>query len=141
MDAIVPTGLDASSQSQSRKVLRVTTLVCLLAIVVFAHPVAAQESTSTNPICQDSSGTLADVIEGFVQITTALGLMGLLVVWQIDSLAEMFTLGHEQKSTIKRHKHGAMKSAGTLVVLGPLFSVAGSVMDLPIAQCVDLVPF
>lgn len=81
------------------------------------------------------------MIEGFVQITTALGVMGLLVVWQADSLMEMFTLSREQKAQIKQHKRGAMRSAGTLVVLGPLFTVASSAMGLPIASCVDLIPF
>lgn len=102
------------------------------------QPVAAQ---SSNPVCSDSSGTLPSMIEGFIQLTTSLGLMGLLVVWQADELAEMFTLGPEQKRTLKEHKRGAMKSAGVLVLLGPLFTVAGGMMELPVAQCVDLVPF
>lgn len=108
------------------------------------QPAAAQDNSgsgATNPICQDSSDTLAQMIEGFVQITTAIGLMGLLVVWQADSLMEMFTLSREQKAKIKEHKRGAMRSAAVLVVLGPLFSVAGSTMGLPIAQCVDLITF
>jgi hypothetical protein len=111
-----------------------------------AEPVVAQDDgsgddTATNPICQDSSDTLANMIEGFVQITTALGLMGLLVVWQLDELVEMLTLNREQKAKIKQHKRGAGRSALVLLVLGPLFSVAGSTMQLPIAQCVDLIPF
>lgn len=111
---------------------------------VAVQPVLAQDGSSdstTNPVCQDESGVLADMIEGFIQITTALGIMGLLVVWQADSLMEMFTLNREQKASIKQHKRGALRSAATLVVLGPLFTVAGSAMDLPIAQCVDLIPF
>jgi len=117
----------------------------LLGLVAsFAAPAAAQDnsgSSATNPVCQDSSNTLPDMIEGFVQITTSLGLMGLLVVWQADSLMEMFTLSREQKAKIKQHKRGAMRSAVVLVVLGPVFTVAGSTMGLPIAQCVDLIPF
>jgi hypothetical protein len=114
-------------------------------LLIPVQPGAAQESSdstgSSNPICQDSSGTLADMIEGFVQITTALGVMGLLLVWQADSLMEMLTLDREQKAKIKQHKRGAMRSAGVLIVLGPLFTVAGSTMGLPIAQCVNLIPF
>lgn len=109
----------------------------MLVLLVAAQPAAAQE---TNPICSDDSDTLTNMIEGFIQLTTALGLVGLLVVWQADELAEMFMLNQEQKRGIKRHKIGALKSASVLVVLGPLFTVAGRVMDLPIAQCVDLVP-
>lgn len=116
--------------------LRTALLVTVL-ILVATQPALAQ----TNPVCTDDSGTLQDMIEGFVQITTALGLMGLLVVWQADSLMEMFTLSREQKVSIKQHKRGAMRSAATLVVLGPLFTVAGSTMGLPLAECVDLVPF
>ena len=115
----------------------------LIAVIVgvsllVAMPAAAQE---TNPICQDDSGTLINMLEGFVQLTTGLGLMGLLVVWQADSLMEMFTLSREQKTALKQHKRGALKSAGILVLLGPLFTLAGSMMGLPIAECVNLIPF
>jgi hypothetical protein len=122
----------------------VLTLLLLGLMASAAAPVAAQDgsgSSATNPICQDSSNTLSDMIEGFVQITTGFGLMGLLVVWQADSLMEMVTLSREQKAKIKQHKRGAMRSAAVLVVLGPLFTVAGPTMGLPIAQCVDLIPF
>ncbi|MCY4732332.1 hypothetical protein KY092_17400 [Natronomonas gomsonensis] len=107
--------------------------------VVAAQPAAAQESA--NPVCQEDSGTLASMIEGFLQLTTALGLMGLLVVWQGESVAEMFTLSRDQLSRIKQHKITALKSAVILVLLGPLFALAGRTMDLPVAQCVDLTPF
>jgi len=60
----------------------------VLLSVVAVEPALAQ----SNPVCSDDSGTLVDMIEGFVQLTTALGVMGLLVVWQADSLMEMFTL-------------------------------------------------
>jgi len=36
------------------------------------------------------------MIEGFFQLTTALGIVGLAIVWQADSLIEMFTLQQEQ---------------------------------------------
>jgi hypothetical protein len=81
------------------------------------------------------------MIEGFFQLTTGLGIVGLAVVWQADSLIEMFTLNPEQKKGLKRHKRSAMKSAVVLVVLGPLYTVAGLMMGLPLAQCVDLVPW
>jgi hypothetical protein len=67
--------------------------------------------------------------------------MGLLVVWQSDSLMEIFTLNREQKASIKQHKRTALKSTATLVLLGPLFTLAGSGMGLPIADCVNLIPF
>jgi hypothetical protein len=81
------------------------------------------------------------MIEGFFQITTALGIMGLVVVWQADSLIDMFTLDPEQKRGIKQHKRSAMKSAVILVILGPLYTVAGSIMGLPLAECVNLSPW
>lgn len=112
----------------------------LLLTLVAAQPALAQSET-TNPVCQDDSETLSSMIEGFVQLTTGLGVMGLFVVWQSDSLMEIFTLNREQKAAIKQHKRAALKSTATLVLLGPLFTVAGSSMDLPIAQCVDLIPF
>lgn len=110
----------------------------LLAAGLLVTPAAAQ---ADNPVCEEEAGTLADAIEGFIQVTTALGLMGLLVVWQADSLMEMFTMSREQKASLKQHKRTALKSAGILVLLGPLFTVAGGAMNLPIADCVDLIPF
>ena len=127
-------------RSWIRAIGRGVVLTTLLLTLFAAQPVVAQDTTA-NPVCQDDSGTLADMIEGFVQLTTGLGVMGLLVVWQSDSLMEIFTLNREQKASFKQHKRTALKSTATLVLLGPLFTVAGSSMDLPIAQCVDLIPF
>lgn len=120
--------------------LRPLCIALLLLLVLLVSPAAAQDGV-TNPVCADDSNTLEEMIEGFIQITTALGVMGLLLVWQADALMEMLTVGREQKAKIKQHKRGAIRSAGILVVLGPLFTIAGSAMDLPIATCVDLVPF
>ena len=108
---------------------------CLLLSLVAVEPAAAQ----TNAVC--TADNLPGMIEGFFQLTTAVGIVGLAVVWQADSLIEMFTLNPEQKEGLKRHKRSAMKSAVVLVVLGPLYTVAGAVMGLPLAQCVDLVPW
>lgn len=119
--------------------IKLSLLVLLFTGVVFVQPATAQETT--NPVCQEDSGTLASMIEGFLQLTTALGLMGLLVVWQGESVAEMFTLSRDQLARIKQHKITALKSAVTLVLLGPLFALAGTTMDLPVAQCIDLTPF
>ncbi|WP_121823316.1 hypothetical protein [Halostella salina] len=108
--------------------------VVLLSLIA-VQPVAAQG----NAVC--SADNLPSMIEGFFQLTTALGIVGLAIVWQADSLIEMFTLNPEQKKGLKRHKRSAMKSAVILVVLGPLYTVAGSMMGLPLAECVDLVPW
>jgi len=109
-------------------------IVVLLSLFA-VEPVAAQD----NAVC--SADNLPSMIEGFFQLTTALGIVGLVVVWQADSLIEMFMVGPEQKKGIKRHKRSAMKSAVVLVILGPLYTVAGSMMSLPLAECVDLVPW
>ncbi|WIV68881.1 hypothetical protein QQ977_16875 (plasmid) [Natrialbaceae archaeon AArc-T1-2] len=98
-------------------------------------PVAAQDDV----VCEAEQ--LPGMISGFFQITTALGIIGLVVVWQADSLAEMFTVNPEQKKGLKQHKRTALKSAVILLVLGPLYTVAGSTMGLPLAECVDLVPW
>lgn len=128
------------SSGSHRRTLAQALLVIGFVTIITTAPVAAQ-SDASNPVCQDESNTLANMIEGFVQVTTGLGIMGLLVVWQSDALLSMFTIGREQKAKLKEHKRDAMRSATTLVVLGPLFTVGGSAMGLPIAQCVDLVPF
>ena len=114
-------------------------VVAVLALTIVAvEPALAQ---AANPICEDSSDTLVTMTEGFLRITTGLGVMGLLMVWQADALAEMFTIGRDQKERLKRHKRQAGKSALVLIILGPLFAVAGPMMGLPVASCVDLVPF
>jgi len=115
--------------------LRQAVIATVLLTLVAVQPVAAQG----NAVC--SADKLPGMIEGFFQLTTGLGIVGLALVWQADSLAEMFTLNPEQKKGFKRHKRSAMKSAVVLVALGPLYTVAGSMMGLPLADCVNLVPW
>lgn len=131
----------AYNKATSAQHLRLVSRGCLVALLVLMLAVGPAAAQTQNPVCQDDSQTLADMVEGFVQITTGLGIMGLLVVWQSDALLSMFTFGREQKAKIKEHKRNATRSAATLVVLGPLFTVGGSAMGLLIAQCVDLIPF
>ena len=122
------------------RILRTAAYIGLLTtavLLVTVQPALAQE----NPVCQDGAGTIVDMIEGFIQITTTLGVMGLFVVWQSDSLMEMFLLDPDQHSAIKAHRLRALKSATMLIVLGPLFTIFGTTMNLPIAECVDLIPF
>jgi hypothetical protein len=133
-----PSNLEHSTETQSPltgKIPRQAALTVVLLSLFAVQPVAAQ----SNAVC--SADNLPGMIEGFFQLTTALGIVGLAIVWQADSLIEMFTLNPEQKKGLKRHKRSAMKSAVVLVVLGPLYTVAGSMMGLPLAQCVDLVPW
>jgi len=120
-----------AASARTRRVLLTVGLVSLLAV----QPVAAQSGAVCN------ADKLPSMIEGFFQLTTGLGIIGLAVVWQADSLIEMFTLNPEQKKDLKRHKRSAMKSAVVLLVLGPLYTVAGSLMSLPLADCVNLVPW
>src|SRR6056297_762359 len=91
---------------------RIIATTALLSIVLLAQPAAAQQGV----IC--SADKLPGMIEGFFQITTALGIIGLVVVWQADSLAEVFTMSHDQKKSLKRHKRSAMKSGLILSILG-----------------------
>lgn len=103
--------------------------------IIAVDPALAQDSA----VCE--ADRLPEMISGFFQLTTAIGLTGLVVVWQANSLVEMFTLSPDQREGLKRHKRRALKSAVILVVLGPLYTVAGSTMNLPLAECVDLVPW
>lgn len=117
------------------RLLRQAAITIILLSVIAVQPALAQD----NAVC--SAERLPSMIEGFFQLTTALGIVGLAIVWQADSLIEMFTLNPDQKKGIKRHKRSAMKSVVVLLVLGPLYTVAGSMMSLPLANCVDLVPW
>jgi hypothetical protein len=136
--ALPTTALDAP-WLPSRSVLRTAAIIVLVA-TIFAQPAAAQDDT-TNVVCQDDSGTLQNMISGFLQITVGIGIMGLLIVWQLDELLNMFTTNPEQKRRLKQHRTGAARSAFVLVALGPLAKVAGTIMGLPLASCVDLIPF
>ena len=130
--------LERSTESEPEPASRTpwkAALIIILLSLFAVQPIAAQ----SNAVC--SADNLPSMIEGFFQLTTALGIVGLAIVWQADSLIEMFTLNPEQKKGIKRHKRSSMKSAVILVVLGPLYTVAGSMMGLPLADCVDLVPW
>jgi len=107
----------------------------VLLSVLAVEPALAQESV----ICEAEG--LPEMISGFFQITTALGLMGAVVALQADSLIEMFTTTIEQKKDLKAHKRTALRSTVILLVLGPLYTVVGSTMGLPLAGCVDFVPW
>ena len=124
-----------SSPTSSNRIPRQAALTVALLSLFAVQPVAAQSGA----VC--SADNLPGMIEGFFQLTTGLGIVGLAIVWQADSLIEMFTLNPEQKKGLKRHKRSSMKSAVVLVVLGPLYTVAGSMMGLPLADCVNLVPW
>jgi hypothetical protein len=97
------------------------------------HPVLAQ-----NAVCEATG--LPGMISGFFQLTTGIGLIGVVVVWQANALSEMFTLDRDQRESLKQYRRRALKSALVLVILGPLYSVAGAMMGLPLASCVDLTP-
>ncbi|WP_394348224.1 hypothetical protein [Halorubrum sp. SS7] len=133
MSAIVPPSL--SVRVPLRAACRRVVLSGFILTVVAVDPVAAQDSA----VCE--AERLPEMISGFFQLTTAIGLMGLVVVWQADSLIELFTMRREQREGLKRHKRTALRSTVILLVLGPLYTVAGSVMNLPLAECVDLVPW
>lgn len=120
-----------SLRAAGRRVVLGSLLVMLLAV----EPAAAQDS----PVCE--AERLPEMISGFFQLTTAIGLLGLVVVWQADSLVEMFTVRPDHREGIKRHKRTALRSTVILLVLGPLYTVAGGMMNLPLAECVDLVPW
>jgi hypothetical protein len=99
---------------------------------------AVQPALAQNAVCAATG--LPTLISGFFQLTTGIGLIGAVVVWQANALADLFTLDRDQRESLKRYKRRALKSAVVLVVLGPLYSVAGAMMGLPLATCVDLTP-
>jgi len=126
---------ESNPHRSSHKLVSRLGLVIVGVCVFAAEPALAQG----NAVC--SADKLPGMIEGFFQLSTGLGIVGLAVVWQADSLIDIFTLNPEQKKALKRHKRSAMRSAVILVVLGPLYTVAGSLMGLPLANCVDLTPW
>lgn len=126
--------IDAPPRLRSR-VLRTSILTLGILSLVAVDPVLAQDGI----VCEAEG--LPEMISGFFQITTALGILGLVVVWQADSLVEMFTMNVEQRKDLKHHKRMALKSAVILVILGPLYTVGGAAMGLPLAECVNFVPW
>ena len=118
----------AESQSTASSRLPRQAMFIVVALSLFAvEPAAAQ----TNAVC--SADNLPSMIEGFFQLTTALGIVGLAVVWQADSLIEMSSITPEQKKALKQHRC-SLKSAVILVALGPLYTVAESMMNLLLAH-------
>ncbi|WP_394327580.1 hypothetical protein [Halogranum rubrum] len=122
-------------QLETSTFIRQGLFVTITLLVVAVTPALAQ----TDPVC--SATKLPTMLEGFFEITTAIGVLGVALVWQGDSLMEMFTIGIDEKRALKRHKRTALKSAVILLVLGPLYTVAGSIMGLPLASCINLVPW
>ncbi|MEY7849048.1 hypothetical protein AB7C87_07570 [Natrarchaeobius sp. A-rgal3] len=116
-----------------RIVLQVVVIITVLSII------AVQPALADDVLCDTEQ--LPELVSGFFQITTTLGIVGLVVVWQADSLMEMFTASPEQKRGLKQHKRSALKSAVILLTLGPLYTVAASIMGLPLGDCINLVPW
>ena len=85
-----PNRADSQSTAASRLPRQAMFIVVVLSLFA-VEPAAAQ----TNAVC--SADNLPSMIEGFFQLTTALGIVGLAVVWQADSLIEMFTITPKQK--------------------------------------------
>lgn len=110
-------------------------LALVILAVVAVQPVLAQ----SDPICE--ADNLPGMIEGFFQLTTGLGIIGFVIVWQADALMELFTVDQGAKKRLEQHKTTALKSTVVLLVLGPLYTVAGSIMNLPLADCVNLAPW
>ncbi|WP_338016497.1 hypothetical protein [Natrialba swarupiae] len=118
-------------------VRRITFRTAVVGIVLSI--IAVQPALADDVLCDAEQ--LPDLVSGFFQITTTLGIIGLVVVWQADSLMEMFTASPDQKRSLKQHKRSALKSAVILLVLGPLYTVAASIMGLPLGDCINLVPW
>lgn len=131
--------IETADQSRIEQLLRRRTRRGLLAGIVLLLVAVEPALAQTNAVCQADG--LPEVITGFFQLTTGIGLIGFVVVWQADSLIAMFTISPDHRERLKRHKRVALKSTVVLLVLGPLFTVAGATMGLPLAECVDLVPW
>jgi hypothetical protein len=110
-----------------------TVLVVGFVLVAFNTPVAAQ--TNTTAICQQSG--LENAINGFLSLTTGVGLIGALGMYKFNVLVEILAMNPEQKKQLKRKKNDIKKGVILLVGSGPLFGLAGSLMGLPIASCVN----
>jgi len=117
------------------QVPRQATIAIVLLALFAVEPAAAQN----NAVC--GTDKLPEMVEGFFQLTTTLGIVGFAVVWQADTLIEIFMPDPEQKKAFKRHKRSVIKSLVVLITLGPLYTVAGSMMGLPMAECVNFVPW
>jgi len=95
-------GSDTDSSQEKPKTTARNTVGMKLPLTIAAlsliavEPALAQQ-TSQSAVC--SADNLPGMIEGFFQLTTGLGIVGLAVVWQADSLIEMFTLNPDQEGT------------------------------------------
>lgn len=124
---------DTAVSSRGESMIRRLAIGLVLLSLTAVQPVVAQ-----NAVCQATG--LPAMISGFFQLTTGIGLVGVVVVWQANALTEMFTLDRDQREGLKQYRRRALKSALVLVILGPLYSVAGKMMGLPLASCIDLTP-
>lgn len=96
----------------------------------------------SDPFCSSgSASSLGQTVEGFFQLTAGVGLVGLVAVWQMESLMGVFAMSPEQKRSLKEHKRDAGKAAIMLLAIGPLYVAAQSAMGLPMGDCLSLSPF
>lgn len=135
-DSTDPTN-GSNSNERHRFKSRIGVAAILALLLVAVDPALAADST--NAIC--STEKLPNAIEGFFELTTAFGFVGVIVVWQGSSLLEMFTLSPEQKKELRYRKRDAFRSMVVIFALGPVYTIAGPRMGLPLANCIDLVPW
>jgi len=130
---------NSSEHDRNRPMSSRTPRQAAIAIVLLTLFVVEPAAAQNNAVC--GTEKLPGMVEGFFQLTTTLGIVGFAVVWQADTLIEIFMPDPEQKKAFKRHKRSVIKSLVVLITLGPLYTVAGSMMGLPMAECVDFVPW
>jgi hypothetical protein len=99
------------------------------------------EGTPNNPDKGFVPTDLGNAVQGFFKITTALGLVGVGIIWQFDALAGLLSLSPQRKKELKEHRREALGSGATLLLIGPLFTFANNAMSLGLrTNCLDLIP-
>lgn len=109
--------------------------IVALSVVPATALAAAEPVVLQSELCNTNIPTY---LTGFLQITTVLGLVGAIAVWQADTLAEVLTMNPAQKRNLRSHKRSAAKAAVTLLLIGPVSWALVQAMGLPMASCFDL---
>jgi hypothetical protein len=129
---------------------RVMARLCVLLILFLgltmgvAQPAMADHNSggsTTNPICQDKSHTLAQMIEGVILITVSFGPIGLLLALLVGEIKDMATFSREQKAKAKEFKRSAARSGVAIMILPAIIVIFLLAIGVPNPQCVDLIPF
>lgn len=145
--------IDSKLITRPVRTLIIVMFVANAAIATIATPAIAagstyQSSGSSSIVCDGNpdngdSGAdkIHDMIEGAIRLMTGLGVVGFIAAYQANRLVDILPLRPDQQKKLKQQRRKMMGAAGSVLMIGPMYEIGAQAMNLPIPQCITLIPW